>query len=1283
MTEYKTGKHCPPPDELSKFSSGQLPGDLVDDIGEHIEHCQSCSDTLALLNDKSDTLVTGLRQGETSPEACNDTDRDRVVKLIREVGPENSAAPAKPASESQPVPVAMQQLMADLSSTGLLTAEEVSEVVQSLPVDRRGDTQELAKALVRSGKLTKFQATAVYQGKTRGLVFGEYVVLDKIGAGGMGMVYRAIHRRMKREVAIKVLPGGSLDNATAIDRFYREVEAAAKLLHPNIVTAFDAGQHGKSHFLVMEYVAGQDLSQIVKQRGPLPVATAVEFIMQAAQGLEYAHGEGLVHRDIKPANLLVDKKGTVKILDMGLARLTNIHAADDGLTKSGQIMGTVDYMAPEQATNTRTADARADIYSLGCTLYRLLTDSPVFTGDTIMNKMVSHMQAPPPSLRAFRQDVPEALDAVYQRMLAKQPDARQQSMNEVIQQLRESMAGVDASLGAIAGVAEGGVGEQASDSRLTQHFQDITPTNINAPTSTQVVLEPTITLNAPVTVDEQAESNAQKAQVRSRSASSKPPRTSLLIGGGLAGFLLVAMGVWFIIRDKDGKEIARIKAQEGASVTMQVDPPERNVPADTKATSVPGISSRVPSALDNLDPAAIPAEERFEWQPKELVAVIGSHARRHWERPVAAAISPDGKLAATLAMSDGTFFTDNLIVWDLATQTAKWKMGVKCWDQAYLWFTPDSQRLVVIPRKERIHVYTLKSPKPNVQRLNLQSISNPESHHGSAILEQGRTLAIPVDGNKQFTLHTADWERGEISKAVSTSPPSQSKTRFFFANDANQALYVSAEGKLRRATIRNTQWEQDEELAIPLAAGEKLSDVASDGKRLTIQTATEFQIWNIAGATPQKHGSVAAPSNHSSQFSPDGRWLTIKYTGAELYRIDGAKPQRVVAVSSEGQGFALARIAFSADGNQAVCTNGASLVRFWNLAGEQPVELSPWDPNTAFGHSPDYCVRPIIAPADGRLMLNRVDQRRQQFWSLAGNVPLSDPDEQTLLNSRKAWSVLPAGPAAFVGLSSKYDPDGSRLFRFKGNSWTDTGRPFGPSEVDGDTSRDGKLLVLVQRRTPAELSGWDLSVTPPTQKWTLPIGQRENVGFYTRRVSIADNQRELAAFVPAETGKNATIHELLLVRHVDAQPEIMARIPVSLEGRTPEGYTFALSRDGLVLAHSRDKQNELILEDISGPQPRQLQSTKLWLYGKFHWLSFSPDGRHLACATDESVIVLEVATLKTVWKWDAPGDIEWIEWAEDGRHLITLNGNKTAYVLRLSQLAPSVSNIALPAPTTN
>src|SRR6185369_1273125 len=184
-----------------------------------------------------------------------------------------------------------------------------------------------------------------------------YVILDKLGQGGMGVVLKAEHKRMKRLVALKVLSPAFTKTPEALRRFQREVEAAAKLRHPNIVAADDADAAGGVHFLVMEYVEGSDLSALVKKSGPLPVEKALHCILQAARGLEYAHGEGIIHRDIKPANLLLDNKGTVKILDMGLARVA-ASAAGEGqadLTGAGQIVGTVDYMAPEQAMNTRLA----------------------------------------------------------------------------------------------------------------------------------------------------------------------------------------------------------------------------------------------------------------------------------------------------------------------------------------------------------------------------------------------------------------------------------------------------------------------------------------------------------------------------------------------------------------------------------------------------------------------------------------------------------------------------------------------------------------------------------------------------------------------------------------------------------------------------------------------------------------------------------------------------------------------------------------------------------------
>ena len=217
--------------------------------------------------------------------------------------------------------VILDQFVQTLRECGLMTAEEIDSFVAGLPAEEKPQTgEDLAKLLNRYKKLTRFQIQAVYQGKTKGLVFGNYIVLDKIGQGGMGYVYKAQHRRMKRMVALKVLPSAVAKSPAAIKRFEREVEAAAKLSHPHIVTAYDADEADGIHFLVMEYVEGTDLANLVRRDGPLPVSRAIDYVLQAAQGLEFAHRHQVIHRDIKPSNLVLDGAGVVKILDMGLAR---------------------------------------------------------------------------------------------------------------------------------------------------------------------------------------------------------------------------------------------------------------------------------------------------------------------------------------------------------------------------------------------------------------------------------------------------------------------------------------------------------------------------------------------------------------------------------------------------------------------------------------------------------------------------------------------------------------------------------------------------------------------------------------------------------------------------------------------------------------------------------------------------------------------------------------------------------------------------------------------------
>jgi serine/threonine protein kinase len=332
--------------------------------------------------------------------------------------------------------ISLDQFTQQLADSGLMSSEEIQSFVAALLADDEPlDGERLARQLVRQKKLTAYQAKELYASRAKSLVLGNYVILDKLGQGGMGLVLKAEHRRMKRLVALKVLSPKVVRTPETLRRFQREVEAAARLTHPNIVIAHDADEAGGTHFLVMEYVDGSDLSTRVKKDGPLRLDQALDGVLQAARGLQYAHEHGVVHRDIKPANLLLDQRGTVKILDMGLARLDSAGAQQDQLTGTGQIMGTVDYMAPEQAMDTKHADARADIYSLGVTLWYLLTGQPLYAGETAVEKLMAHQTKPIPSLRGVCPQVTPPLDAVFYRMVAKTPLDRYQTMAAVIADL--------------------------------------------------------------------------------------------------------------------------------------------------------------------------------------------------------------------------------------------------------------------------------------------------------------------------------------------------------------------------------------------------------------------------------------------------------------------------------------------------------------------------------------------------------------------------------------------------------------------------------------------------------------------------------------------------------------------------------------------------------------------------------------------------------------------------------------------------------------------------------
>jgi serine/threonine protein kinase len=336
-----------------------------------------------------------------------------------------------------PAPSSIEAFLEVVQKSNVVEKQRLDDHVQqqraagTLPTAPR----TLATQMVRDGLLTPFQAEQFLQGRWRGfLINNKYKLLEHLGSGGMGAVYLCEHTALHRRVALKVLPADKVNDQAALDRFYREARAVAALDHPNIVRAHDIDCDGKQHFIVLEFVDGSSLHHLVRKAGPLPIRRAANYVAQAALGLQHAHEQGLVHRDIKPGNLLVDRSGTVKVLDMGLARF--FHDAHDNLTRNNDegVLGTVDYLAPEQAVDSHV-DIRADIYSLGMTFYFLLSASNPFGEGTSGQKIIWHQVRQPKPIRSVRPDVPEEMAAVLNKMIDKDPAARYQTPYEVVEAL--------------------------------------------------------------------------------------------------------------------------------------------------------------------------------------------------------------------------------------------------------------------------------------------------------------------------------------------------------------------------------------------------------------------------------------------------------------------------------------------------------------------------------------------------------------------------------------------------------------------------------------------------------------------------------------------------------------------------------------------------------------------------------------------------------------------------------------------------------------------------------
>ncbi len=482
MSDSRPDTNCPSRDELFACVVGTLPEGEADSVIEHVSSCSICQETIGAMDEADDTLVARLR--------CPNAEEPFAEE------PQYQSAAARAAAI----------VGACVEGGGNVTVEESAE-----------------------GLL--------------GTELGGYRLEAKLGEGGMGAVYKAVHTEMDRVVALKVLPESCLKDQRAVARFRREIKAIAQLNHPNIVQAYDAREVDGTRFLVMEYVEGMNLSDLVKRTGPLPVAEACELIRQSAVGLEYARQRGLVHRDIKPSNLMLTPEGQVKILDLGLALLDEMHSSSaDELTNTGQMMGTLDYMAPEQGSDSHTVDIRADIYSLGATLYKLLTGRTPFGGaeyDTPVKKMMALATEDPEPIDTLRPEIPAELAAIVHRMLAKDPDDRPATPAEVAEALGDGPGARAATNQDLANLITRAYDD--SQPSTAEHSTGTTP-HASSPsndTSRAVTIAPAITVH-PTT------------KTSRRRVSWKP----LIATAAVAGIILI--GILLTLQTKHGTLIVQI-----------------------------------------------------------------------------------------------------------------------------------------------------------------------------------------------------------------------------------------------------------------------------------------------------------------------------------------------------------------------------------------------------------------------------------------------------------------------------------------------------------------------------------------------------------------------------------------------------------------------------------------------------------------------------------------------------------------------------------------------------